>query len=163
MLNPLASAVMGVDPGTAGAASVLNSYGNAVFSGPFRPNMTETEAVCVAEQAVAFLRKEQGNVCYFEKVGFIRGDGGKGAYTFGLVNGLVRGALLALKVEVRLVPPMLWQARMQCLTGGNKNVSRIRAQEIFPEMFPKGTFKYEADNIADSLLIARYGWVMESL
>jgi len=154
---------MGLDPGTCGAASVLNSYGDPAFVGPFRPDMTETEAVGVAEMAAQALRKEKGNVCYFEKVGFIRGDGGKGAYTFGLVNGLVRGALLALKVEVRLVPPMLWQSRMQCLTGGNKNVSRIRAQEIFPALFPKGMFKYEADNISDSLLIARYGWIMESL
>ncbi len=154
---------MAVDPGTQGAASVLNSYGDPTFIGPFRPSMTETELVRVAKHAAIALRKEKGNVCYFEKVGFIRGDGGKGAFTFGLVNGLVRGALLAMDVEVRLVPPTLWQSRMQCLTGGNKNVSRIRAQEIFPATFPKKMFKYEADNIADSLLIARYGWIMEAL
>ena len=154
---------MGVDPGTCGAASVLNSRGDPAFVGPFRPGMTEVEAVDLVGSAVIALRKEGGNICYFEKVGFIKGDGGKGAYTFGLVNGLARGAIRAMKVDVRLVPPVLWQSRMQCLTGSNKNISRIRAQEIFPALFPKGMFKYEADNIADSLLIARYGWIMEAL
>ena len=157
------SAVMSVDPGTAGAASVLNAAGDPAFIGPFRPDMTELQLIHVAELAVAALRREKGKVCYFEKVGFMKGDGGRGAFTFGLVNGLVRGALLTLKVDVRLVPPMLWQSRMQCLTGGNKNVSRLAAQKIFPTVFPKEMFKYQADNIADSLLIARYGWIMEAL
>jgi hypothetical protein len=163
MSNLLASAVLGVDPGTQGAASVLNASGDPVFIGPFRPDMTESELVHVAELAAAALRREKGNVCYFEKTGYMKGDGGRGAYTFGLVNGLVRGALLAMKVEVRLVPPMLWQSRLQALSGGSKAVTRLRAQQIFPSAFPRGMFKYQADNIADSLLLAKYGHMMESL
>lgn len=150
--------VMGLDPGVSGAASVLNIKGDPIFVSPFRPDMTETDAVNNVQLAVNALRKEGGNICYFEKTGFRRGDGGKGAWTFGFINGLCRGALLALKVEVRLVPPTIWMMRLNCLTGGNKEVSRRRAQQIFPSMFPKGMFKYQADNIADSLLISRYGW-----
>jgi hypothetical protein len=157
------SAVLGVDPGTQGAASVLNSQGDPVFIGPFRPDMTESELVHVAELAAAALRREKSNICYFEKVGYRPSDGGQGAYTFGLVNGLVRGALRALKVDIKLVAPMLWQSKLNCLTSGNKAVSRRRAQEIFPSALPTTMYKYQADNIADSLLIARYGWIMESL
>lgn len=155
-MNSLSSPVMAVDPGVKGAASVLNQQGDPVFIAPFQPNMTESEAVNTVKSATVALQREGGNVCYFEKVGFIRGDGGKGAFTFGLINGLIRGALLTLGIEVRLVPPMLWQSRMQCLTGGNKNVSKTRAQELFPQI--KMTHA-----IADCLLIARYGWQQMSL
>lgn len=158
----LARPVLGVDPGIEGSTSVLNAVGVPIFVSPFRNDMTEAAAVNMVQLAVDALRREGGNICYFEKVGYIgkrdgkKGDGAKGAFTFGLVNGLVRGAIRALKVEVHLVPPMLWQSRMQCLTGGNKNVSKNRAQELFPEI--KMTHA-----IADGLLIARYGWEMERL
>jgi len=48
------------------------------------------------------------------------------------------------------VYPMMWQAKMECLTGGNKNVSKHRAQELFP-----GVRITHA--VADALLIAEYG------
>lgn len=152
----LAQPVMGVDPGTTGCVSVLSRTGDPIFTTPFSTNMTERQAVGVAKAGVDALRRENGNVCYFEKVGYRPTDGGKGAFTFGLVNGLIRGALLVLGVEVHLVSPMLWQSRMECLTGGNKNVSKNRAQQLFPGI--KMTHA-----IADGLLIARYGWEMESL
>lgn len=148
--------VMGVDPGVSGAASVLNEHGFPLRITPFRSDMTETEVVEVVRESVDALKHYGGDTCYFEKVGFIRGDGGKGSFTFGLVNGLVRGALRTLDIRICLVPPMVWQSRMQCLTGGNKNVSKNRAKEMFPG------FEI-THSTADSLLIARYGWEMEAL
>lgn len=43
--------------------------------------------------------------------------------------------------------PRVWQKIMGCLTGGDKNVSKARAQQLFPQI--KVTHA-----IADSLLIA---------
>jgi hypothetical protein len=43
---------------------------------------------------------------------------------------------------------------MQCLTGGDKNISKRRAQELFPSL--KITHA-----VADALLIAEYGRRLE--
>ena len=45
---------------------------------------------------------------------------------------------------------MRWQKYLGCLTKGDKNVSKAKAQELFPDL--KITHA-----IADSLLIAEYG------
>ncbi len=75
------------------------------------------------------------------------GDGGQGAFTFGAVNGLLRGALLALGVRPRYVYPQAWQAAMECMSGGSKNVTKLRAKQLVPaEKVTHGS--------ADALLIA---------
>lgn len=150
------SAVMGVDPGVRGGVVVLDEAGRPIFLAPFEPKMEDRDLVELLFEAGALLLSQAdifgnaANVCYFEKVGYMRGDGGKGAFTFGKVVGLLRAALLAQKIVIRDVYPALWQAKMECLTGGNKVVSKKRAQELFPGV--KVTHA-----IADALLIASYG------
>ena len=89
-------------------------------------------------------------VCYLEKVGYIKGDGGKGSFTFGKVYGVLYAAAAGAGLEVKDVYPMAWQSFLQCATGGNKNVSKARAQGLWPHL--KITH-----HIADALLIAEYG------
>lgn len=142
---------IGVDPGVKGGLAVLSYDGEPVLVDPFRPEWTQAELVGHLRSAADLLFQRGGRVAFVEKVGVMPHDGRKGANTFGRVDGLIRGALLALNVIVRDVPPMIWQTRLQCLSGGNKNVTKAKAQELFPRV--KVTH-----NIADALLIARYGW-----
>ena len=137
--------VMGVDPGVNGGISVLSGEGAVIYVAAFRPDMTEDQLYDVIAPAAAMAK-----ICFFEKVGYMPKDGGKGAFTFGAINGLLRGMLIALKVKRVYVAPMMWQAALGCLTGGNKNVSKRRAQDLFPAV--KMTH-----SVADSLLIAYYG------
>ncbi len=53
--------------------------------------------------------------------------------------------------------------KLDCLTGGNKNVSLAKAKELFPAQFPPKMLKKEAMKIADALLIARYGLMVTQL
>jgi len=149
---------MGVDPGTRGGVAVLREDGAPVHVAALRPDMTEIDLLTVMTAAVLKLRALPGNhhPCYFEKVGYRPTDGGKGAFTFGRVVGLMSGILLAQGLRPVYVSPMIWQAHMGCMTGGNKNVSKDRARQIFPLV--KMTHA-----VADSLLIARYGWEREAL
>jgi hypothetical protein len=44
----------------------------------------------------------------------------------------------------------VWQGALECLSGGSKNVTKLRAQQLFPgEKVTHGS--------ADALLIAEYG------
>jgi len=145
---------MGQDPGITGAMAVLDDAGNVLDVTAMRPNMTDVEAVAVA---VHYCKTYPLLASFCEKVGYIgkkgdrkTGDGGKGAFTFGDVTGLIRGAILARGVKVYRPRPAIWQMHMGCLTGGNKNVSKEKAIELFPHT--KMTH-----SIADALLIAEHG------
>jgi hypothetical protein len=59
-------------------------------------------------------------------------------------------ALTAAGIPFERVRPQAWQKTMGCMSKGDKNVTKSKAQELFPSM--KITHA-----IADSLLIAKYG------
>jgi hypothetical protein len=58
--------------------------------------------------------------------------------------------LVAAGLPFELVSPAMWQRAMGCLSGGDKNVTKRKAQELFPDL-------YITHATADALLIAEYG------
>jgi len=72
------------------------------------------------------------------------------SFTFGNGFGHLEMALTAAGIPFERVRPQVWQKAMGCMTRGDKNVSKRRAQELFPSI--KITHA-----IADALLIASYG------
>ena len=72
------------------------------------------------------------------------------SFTFGNGFGHLEMALTAAGIPFERVRPQVWQKAMGCMTRGDKNVSKRRAQELFPSI--KVTHA-----IADALLIASYG------
>ena len=144
------SAVLGVDPGVKGGMALLRADGSIAGVWTFQPHDVQSEVVDCVRDAVKILRKLDSDACYFEKVQHMTGDGGQGSFTFGQVNGLLRGALLMARVRPRDVYPQVWQGALECLSGGSKNVTKLRAQQLFPgEKVTHGS--------ADALLIAEYG------
>jgi hypothetical protein len=76
--------------------------------------------------------------------------GARSAFTFGQGFGHLEMALTAAGIPFERVRPQVWQKEMKCLTGGDKNVSKARAQELFPHL--KITHA-----TADATLICEYG------
>lgn len=76
--------------------------------------------------------------------------GVKSAFTFGQSFGQLEALLVANKIPFDRVRPQAWQKDLQCLTKGDKNVSKRKAQELFPN----------GDKIthatADALLLAEF-------
>lgn len=95
--------------------------------------------------------------CYIEKVGYIKGDGPMGSFTFGKVYGFLRGMVTVLGWPIYNVYPAVWQGRLGCLTGGNKRVTLNRAKEMYGHAGLKITHA-----TADAILIAHYGAVLEA-
>lgn len=87
---------------------------------------------------------------YVERVHSSPQMGVVSAFTFGRGLGNIEAACQALGIALHWVAPAVWQKEMGCRTGGDKNVSKRRAQELFPTL--KVTHA-----TADSLLIAEYG------
>jgi hypothetical protein len=94
----------------------------------------------------------RGEPCraYVEQVSSSPQMGVKSAFTFGNGFGHLEMALTAAGIPFERVRPQVWQKAMGCMTGGDKNISKRRAQELFPSL--KITH-----STADALLIAHYG------
>ena len=93
---------------------------------------------------------ETNAMAYIEQVHSSPQMGVKSAFTFGNGFGHLEMALTAAGIPFTRVRPQVWQKELGCMTKGNKNISKRKAQELFPSM--KVTHA-----TADALLIATYG------
>lgn len=142
-------AFLGLDPGKSGAIAVLCPDLNFQQS----HKMPDTEAD-IWELIHELSYMGDGNVCAaIEVVHSMPGQGVSSCFTFGKGYGGLRMALIAAKIPFRDVRPQVWQKHHGCLTKGEKNISKSKAQQLFPHL--KVTHA-----TADSLLIAQ--WNLET-
>lgn len=77
-------------------------------------------------------------------------QGSVGTFTFGQNYGFLRGCLRTVGIEFEEVRAQDWQMVLGCRTRGDKNISKAKAQQIFPTV--KCTHA-----ISDALLLAEFG------
>lgn len=146
--------IIGIDPGVKGGMALVDGDGalDATFAFTDR---TEAE---IEAKIGEWLRKcwPFTPVSYLEKVNTRPGEGHVGAFTFGCAYGFMRGLMVGKGIKVVNVYPAIWQARLGCLTHGNKNVSKNAAQRLFPG-------HKITHCVADAALIATYGHYMETV
>lgn len=141
--------IIGIDPGASGGIAFIDAGGAQCFKMP----ETERDVYDLIREQ---LRGSSSNItAYIEAVSAMPGNGVSSMFKFGRGYGFLRGCLIAAAVPFHEVRPQAWQKHMKCLTKGDKNVSKARAQQIFPQL--KITHA-----TADALLIARYGWEREN-
>lgn len=132
---------LGIDPGMSGGiAWIRDGVACAV-------KMPETHRDILD----VFLEIRAEGPCFaiLEKVHSMPGQGVVSAFTFGKGFGALEMALTAAGIPFEHVQPQKWQKHMGCLTKGDKNISKSKAQELFPAL--KITHA-----IADSLIISEY-------
>lgn len=138
------SLIMGVDPGESGGCAILRPDGKPMYVVKFR-GMTPTD-VCGAIGCY----REEIKMCFLERVSSMPKQGVASTFKFGKHYGFLHGVITAHKIPVTHVVPFVWQKFLNCATKGDKNVTKRRAQELFPSL----TIIHA---IADALLIAEYG------
>lgn len=159
--------ILGIDPGMSGGLAQLKQD-----CGHWYPS---AQPMPSSERAIAdYLwsvygesQKEQVNiVCFLEHIQpmpIIKRSKGPTGETREEVNpglnqignfmkhyGFLRGCLISIGIPVEDIRPQAWQKLLGCMTRGNKNVSKSKAQQLFPTI--QVTHK-----IADALLIAEAG------
>jgi hypothetical protein len=139
--------IIGIDPGASGALVILN-------------------AKAIPFKIVQFRKFEWGKIdipaikgiyrAYIEAVSAMPRDAAHNAFAFGENTGIIKGILYANNIEIIEVHSQKWQrhfglgAKYPSKTA-RKNAQKAKAQELFPDI------KVTLD-IADALLIARYGY-----
>lgn len=131
--------ILGIDPG------ILGGYAIVEEGAPIIHQKFTTEG-----DMAHFVRDNMPDFCFLEEVHSMPEQGVVGVFTFGTNYGFHRGLLFALNIPFSTVTPQKWQREMRCLTKGNKNISKAKAQELYPSI--KMTHA-----IADAYLIATYG------
>lgn len=132
---------IGIDPGQTGGIAWIRD-GKAAAE-----KMPETERDVL--DLLSGIASEGPCIAILEKVHSMPGQGVSSTFAFGQGYGALKMALIALGIPHDHVTPQTWQKSMKCLTGGDKNVSKARAQELFPSI--KVTHAK-----ADALLMAEY-------
>lgn len=138
---------VGVDPGWSGGIAF---YDGATMQAFKFDGLTERDLSDLIQD-----RTLKPCKVWLEQVHSMPGQGVSSVWKFGQMYGLLRGILIASHLPHETVTPQVWQREMRCLTRGDKNVSKAKAQELFPSI--KMTHA-----VADACLIARYGYLRAS-
>jgi crossover junction endodeoxyribonuclease RuvC len=140
---------IGIDPGKSGGIAWIEDGEPAQAV-----KMPATEADIYDKihtlQAVQFCRDGTLPFAVIEKVHAMPKQGVTSTFTFGKNYGALLMALTAAGIPFEEVLPGTWMRGLGCLTKGDKNVSKRKAQQLFPHL--KVTHA-----IADALLIAEWG------
>jgi crossover junction endodeoxyribonuclease RuvC len=135
--------VLGIDPGASGGVAWR---GDDVEAHAWKFPDTERDLWHLFEDL-------SGNgiaAAFIERVHSMPKQGVASSFKFGQHYGMLRAFLIASAIPFEAVAPGVWQRSMGCLSKGDKNVTKRKAQELFPAL--KITHA-----IADALLLAEYG------
>ena len=131
---------LGVDPGASGAIGVVDGRGEYVD----HIRLQETD-----RDVYLWLSEYKDRVAHglLEAVHSMPLQGVSSSFKFGVSYGFCNGILIASEIAFERVTPQKWMKRMRCMTGGDKNVTKTLAQQLWT------TVKVTHAN-ADALLIA---------
>lgn len=131
---------IGIDPGQSGGVAFITPMATKAY------NMPDTERDI---WNLFLVDSPHKYFAVIERVHSMPRQGVASSFKFGMSYGALRMALVASGIPFEDVTPQKWQKALGCLSGGDKNVTKQRAQSLFPQL--KITHK-----TADSLLLAEY-------
>lgn len=133
---------LGIDPGKNGGLATIDSYGIVEVH-----KMPDT----AKDVYLLLCALSAGKKVYavLERVASSPQMGVTSAFTFGRGFGNLEVALYAAGIQFEMCQPAKWMRFLGCLTRGQKSVTKIKAQQLFPSI--KVT-----NYVADALLIAEY-------
>lgn len=135
---------LGLDPGLSGSICAVSPGMDAVAH-----KMPDTDKDLLDLLKSVIFSHDGYATAILEEVSSSPQMGVVSAFTFGRGFGKLEMALLAAEIPYEKVRPATWQKALRCMSKGDKNLTKKKAQELFPKM--KVTH-----NIADGLLIATY-------
>lgn len=138
---------IGIDPGQSGGIAVIRSTSTFVTFAKFK-GQSEQDMVNMFNG----IKVECAHpVVYLEQVHAMPRQGVSSTFKFGASYGFLRGLCVSQGFKINDVTPQKWQKALGCLTGGDKNVSKRKAQQLFPALAHRITHA-----VADALLLAVY-------
>ncbi len=142
---------IGIDPGVSGGLAAIDETGLVLYAA--KMPATEHDLLMELRGVLAEPRRRRARAL-LERAGASPQMGVVSAFTYGKVYGAILMALAATAIPFDQVAPAVWQKALGCRSGGDKNVTKRRAQQLFPT-------HTVTHAIADALLLAEYCRRME--
>ena len=139
--------IIGIDPGANGGIAWITDGKACVEKMPDTLQDLWELVVSISLEAGT---GGMGIRAYIEAVSSSPQMGVVSSFSFGRGYGNLEMALTAAGIPFERVRPQVWQKALGCMTKGDKNVSKSKAQELFPD-------RKITHATADALLIAYYG------
>jgi len=139
---------LGVDPGASGGFAMIREDVHGVFrvDAWALASLTLMDTFRIFQICSGFGIR----MAALEYVSAMPRQGVSSTFKFGKSYGHLEMGLTAAGIPFERVTPTKWQRALGCLSKGDKNVTKRRAQELFP------SFNGITHAIADSLLLAEY-------
>lgn len=155
--------VLGIDPGINGAIAAYGQLLNipVVEDCPTvkvkvnKTMRTRCDAVGMAGVLRKFLDSTFETHVFLEQVNAHPKQGVSSMFSFGQAFGMWLGVLGALNVSYSVVTPQAWKKKMMAGMAKEKDASRVRVVQLWPELHGKLGAKNKGR--ADAILIAAYG------
>lgn len=140
----IARVFIGIDPGKGGGIAYIDGTDVDAIKMPEE----NCDIGCFVERLV----KHTLSTIVIEQVHASQQMGVSSAFTFGVEYGRLQGLFAGIGLDLNYVTPQKWQAALNCRTGGDKKISKRKAEELFPN-------KKITLATADALLLAYYAWI----
>lgn len=140
---------LGVDPGKSGGFALLHLNGTLPKVWKMPGTVQDLVDLCGEIRSLT-VGEGWSLLTMLEKVHAMPGQGVTSMFNFGRNVGQIETALHAAELlPLQTVTPQKWQGALGCLTKGDKNVTKAKAQALFPGL--KVTHA-----VADASLLAWY-------
>ena len=151
--------IIGIDPGISGAISIIeNKKILEVYDTPTmidgKKNKKQVNGAQITNIIKEWLNKDKEVIVVVEHVNAMPGQGVTSMFNFGQSFGVIKGICSALSLPIYFVRPMKWKKHFN-LIKTNKDASRTKVIEVYPEISNKLSRKKDA-NKADAILIASF-------
>lgn len=147
---------IGIDPGLDGAIAVICDGGITLLDTPTVSNGKKRD---MDLYAIARLLKgftcSQDAMAAIESVHSMPGQGVSSTFSFGKGFGMWLGILTALNIPHQAVAPQTWKKIMLADGGKEKDASRVKAMQLYPQIADQLSRKKDHGR-ADALLMAAW-------
>jgi len=140
--------IFGIDVGMKGALTVMDNGDSIIDIIEFNKGTERDICDAIIEHTRDCTLSEV--MAFIENVHSMPKQGVASSFKFGDGCGFLRGLLTALKIPYEKVTPQTWQKALGCLSHGDKNITKAKAQQLYPS-------RKITHATADSILIAVYG------
>jgi crossover junction endodeoxyribonuclease RuvC len=148
------SGVPGIDPGLSGALALYRDGHWVLADMPVAGGGKHHEIN--GPELCRWLREQHPDHAFVEFAAARPGQGVSSMFKFGVVYGATKMALAACGVPYTVVTPAKWKPAVGILKGSDKDASRLRALQLFPDEAVNLARKKDHAR-ADAMLIAYYG------
>jgi crossover junction endodeoxyribonuclease RuvC len=148
------SGILGIDTGLSGALALHGDGRWTLRDMPIAGDAKHHEIN--GPELCGWLREHKPDHAFIEYASARPGQGVSSTFKFGVAYGATKMALAACGVPYTIITPAKWKPAVGIQTGADKEASRLRALQLFPNQAANLVRKKDHAR-ADAMLLAYFG------